>query len=396
MRKLSLLLLALLFKTVAVFAQNDSAVYQKRKLSISEINFVSSYYWQDGNNSAVTGGIGTEQLTDFANTLELKLTGTDGKGRQHTLAGEMGIDHYSSASSDKIDPATISSASHADTRFYPSLSYTLNNDARGIRVGGNLSFSTEFDYTSFGIGANFAKTSADKNRELALKLQAYFDSWSVIYPVELRAKYGQNGKVSGQHDPRDSYSASLSFAQVVNRRLQFAVLADLIYQQGLLATNYQRVYFTDNKHDIERLPDTRFKLPLGLRGSYFLGDRFILRGFYRFYWDDWGITAHTASLEVPVKISSFFSISPFYRYYTQTAADYFAPFGVHQVNEVFYTSDYDLSAFASHFFGAGIRYTPENSVFGIKHLSLLELRYGHYTRNTGLHSDIVTLALGFK
>src|SRR5690349_18159618 len=124
MKKVSLLLLAFLFQTVAAFAQTDSAAYKKRKLSVSEVNFVSSYYWQDGNNSAVTGGIGSEQLTDFANTIELKLARTDRKERQHIISAEMGIDHYSSASSDKIDPATISSASHADTRFYPSLSYT--------------------------------------------------------------------------------------------------------------------------------------------------------------------------------------------------------------------------------------------------------------------------------
>ena len=32
------------------------------KLKVDEVNLVSSYYKQDGNNSAVTGGIGTEKL----------------------------------------------------------------------------------------------------------------------------------------------------------------------------------------------------------------------------------------------------------------------------------------------------------------------------------------------
>jgi hypothetical protein len=34
---------------------------------------VSSYYKQDGNNSAVTGGISSEELTDISNTLDVKL-----------------------------------------------------------------------------------------------------------------------------------------------------------------------------------------------------------------------------------------------------------------------------------------------------------------------------------
>ena len=38
----------------------DKPAYESRKLKVEEINLVSSYYHQDGNNSAVTGGIGTE------------------------------------------------------------------------------------------------------------------------------------------------------------------------------------------------------------------------------------------------------------------------------------------------------------------------------------------------
>lgn len=396
MKKLSLFICLCFFRLFGAFAQDDSAAYKQRKLKIDEVNFVSAYYMQNGNNSAVTGGIGTEKLTDFANTLELKLIKTDKRDRVHNISLEMGIDHYTSASSDKIDPSTISSASHADTRFYPSVSYSLQNDNKGIIIGATGSYSTEFDYRSIGLGLNATKMSKDKNRELSLKLQGYFDSWTIIYPVELRPPGKYSGKGGNDHSPRNSYSASLSFSQVVNRRLQFALLADAIYQQGLLATRYQRVFFADNSENVENLPDTRFKLPLGLRMSYFLGDRFILRGFYRYYMDDWGIAAHTASLEIPVKINPFISVSPFYRYYTQTAADYFAAYKEHAPSEIFYSSDYDLSAFNSQFFGAGIRFSPGKGVFGIAHWNMLELRYGHYLRSTGLHSDIITLSARFK
>ena len=52
--------------------------YQSKKLKTEEVNFVSSYYHQDGNNSAVTGGVGTEKLTDFGNTIDIKWTMIDG------------------------------------------------------------------------------------------------------------------------------------------------------------------------------------------------------------------------------------------------------------------------------------------------------------------------------
>jgi len=38
----------------------DSSAYKTRPLKVDEINIVSSYYAQDGNHSAITGGIGTE------------------------------------------------------------------------------------------------------------------------------------------------------------------------------------------------------------------------------------------------------------------------------------------------------------------------------------------------
>jgi hypothetical protein len=399
MRKLSLTIIGVFIQLFSAFAQTDSTAncYKARKLHLDEVNFVSAYYNQDGNNSAVTGGIGSEKLTDFANTIELRLIKQDSKLRQHNLSLELGIDHYTSASSDKIDPNTISSASSKDTRIYPTLSWSVKNDPKGLMLGANASFSTEFDYKSRGLGASVAKSSKDNNTEVGLRLQAYWDTWTIIYPIELRppGKFSGHGG-SDEQRPRDSYSGSLSVSHVVNKRLQVALLADGVYQTGELATLYQRVYFNNGAERVENLPGNRTKIPIGVRASYFAGDKFILRGFYRYYTDDWGIQAHTASLEVPIKLGANCSISPFYRYYTQTAADYFAPYQVHSVSEEFYTSDYDLSAFSSQFYGAEIRFVPEKEVFHLQHWNSLELRYGHYTRSNGLHSDIVTLYAKFK
>ena len=106
MLRISLSAVAIFLGTLAAFSQSlpDSSAYRNRKLKVEEVNFVSSYYGQDGNNSAVTGGIGTEKLTDFATTIDVKLSRYDHRQRKHTLTGEVGIDVYTSASSDKIDP----------------------------------------------------------------------------------------------------------------------------------------------------------------------------------------------------------------------------------------------------------------------------------------------------
>src|SRR4029078_13645954 len=114
MKELFLSVIGMYFMMAAAFSQSGKpdSTYKKRKLTFEEANLVSSYYRQDGNNAAVTGGIGSEKLTDLSNSIDLKLYRYDRRNRKHSFTGEFGIDHYTSASSDKIDPHTISSASH--------------------------------------------------------------------------------------------------------------------------------------------------------------------------------------------------------------------------------------------------------------------------------------------
>lgn len=134
MLRISLLATAFYFSVLSSFSQavvsTDSTSYQIRKLKFEEVNFLTSYYHQEGNNAAVTGGIGSEKLTDFATTIDVRLSKRDRKNRLHSFAAELGIDYYSSASSDKVDPLTISSASSSDVRIYPTLSWSVTNEEK--------------------------------------------------------------------------------------------------------------------------------------------------------------------------------------------------------------------------------------------------------------------------
>ena len=75
MKKLFLSVIGLYLGILAAFSQYskavDSAQFKPRRLSFEEANIISSYYRQDGNNSAVTGGIGTEQLSDYSGIFQL-------------------------------------------------------------------------------------------------------------------------------------------------------------------------------------------------------------------------------------------------------------------------------------------------------------------------------------
>ncbi|MFC4634124.1 DUF3570 domain-containing protein [Dokdonia ponticola] len=419
---------------VAQQTQDATTVFKKRVLETTEVDFLASYYSQDGNNAAVSGGIGTEELTDIAPTIIVSVP----LNEDDVLTVELGVSAYTSASSSNVNPfddsgsadpfQASSGASGSDVWTNLTASYSHSSDDRNTLWSGNISVSSEYDYFSAGAGGSYTRLFNEKNTEFSIKANVFIDTWNAIYPSELRP-FGEGGNglsnalftqntITGnpnynptftkfQDEGRNSYSVGLGFSQILSKNLQGSLSLDFVQQQGLLSTPFQRVYFADVADsfienfqladDIERLPDTRFKIAVGGRLHYYINEIFALRSFYRYYTDDFGIQSHTASLEVPVKISDKFTLYPSYRYYTQTAADYFAPAEQHLSTQEFYTSDFDLSEYVANQFGFGIRY---NDLFANTHIWKLgiksvDLQYNTYARDSGLQSNLISFGMGF-
>jgi hypothetical protein len=170
-------------------------------------------------------------------------------------------------------------------------------------------------------------------------------------------------------------------------------LADGVQQTGYLSLPFHRVYFNDNSVHQEALPDKRFKIPLGVRANYFLGDKVILRAYYRYYTDDWGLKSNTFSLETPVKISPFVSVSPFYRYYSQTRLNILRLIKQHTAFDDFYTVIMIFQNSAVIFTEQESESVRRTVYLGVERLNMLEIRYGHYTKSVGMKSDIISLNL---
>jgi hypothetical protein len=400
------IIFSLFLLTQIAFAQESDAtkdttvVFKKRVLETTEIDFLASYYNQDGVHSSVSGGMGSEKLTDIASNIVVAIPMND----DDVLTIDAGISAYTSASSSNINPydssnptpwQSSSGASEQDALVALIANYSHNSDDRNFIWNADVSVSMEYDYSSIGVGGGITKLFNDKNSEVAVKANVYLDNWQPIYPKELQfglnSVYDQNGNNSSGYNPnfvewdstnRNSYSASISFSQVLTKKTHFSVFLDVVQQEGKLSTPYHRMYFADKPNfyvgnplaipnyqnesntsvyqladAIEKLPETRFKLPVGFRWNYYVNEVFVIRTYYRYYTDNWDVTAHTASLEVPIKLSDKFTFTPMYRYYTQTQSKYFAPYETHLSTEEFYTSDYDLSAFDANQYGFGFSYT---------------------------------------
>lgn len=434
MRYRLLLSLTLLISSLGFSQEKDTTiVFKKRVLESIEVDFLASYYNQDGVHSSVSGGIGSEKLTDIASNIVVAIPMND----DDVLTIDAGISAYTSASSSNINPydsknptpwQSSSGASEQDALVSLVANYSHSSDDRNFVWNADVSFSNEYDYTSIGFGGGVSKLFNDKNSEVSVKVNAYLDQWRPIYPGELRnGNYSSYNPlfnpnfVAWDSTARNSYSASISFSQVLTKKTQFSVFFDLVQQGGKLSSPYHRIYFAD-KPDyyfgnqsfipnyenssnvgvyrladaIEKLPNSRFKLPIGLRWNYYINETFVVRTYYRYYTDNWDITAHTASIEVPIKLTDKLTLSPMYRYYTQTQSKYFAPFEKHLSTEEFYTSDYDLSSFNANQYGLGVSYTDiftSSKIwkFGLKNI---DFRFNHYDRSDGLSSNIANL--GFK
>lgn len=365
----------------------------QRKIGKVDAKFLFSYYDQEGQHSAVTGGSGTEELNDKATKIILNVPIDSSR----TIGAMIGINQYSSASSDNID-TRISSASRKDARSQLQVSYSKENKSRNRSYTLQWGGSVESDYLSTSVGVSWRQSSKDQNREITLNGQLYFDTWQVIFPTELRG----TGQFRIDTDKRRSFSIGADYRQVLHKRLQGAVSTELVWQNGLLSTPFHRVYFSDATGSaIERLPTHRVKFPLGVRLNYFAANFILLRFNYRFYMDNWGIVGNTVSIELPIKLGSVFSIYPLYRYHTQTASDHFAPFAAHLSAEEYVTSDFDLSALDMHKFGGGIRYAPLLAYRKGKQkqrqlFKSVDLRYARYHRSDGLRAFIISFAAAFE
>ena len=432
MRKFAILLLCLCSSIVLAQETPEEENFKKRVLEKTEVDFLTSFYSQDGDNAAVSGGKGTEELTDFTPTIvvSIPLNADD----VLTIDGE--ISAYSSASSSNIDPwdgskpadpfTASSGASSSDTWANLNGTYSHSSDDRNRIWTAKVSVSSEYDYFSLGFGGSYSWLFNDKNTEVGINANLFLDTWKTIYPYELRpfenngpglnSGFFRNITGNGVYAPsfsefdsksRNSYSVGLNFSQILSKNLQASLSLDLVQQEGLLSTPFQRVYFSDKEDfyienfqladDVEQLPDTRSKVAVGGRLNYFLNSMFVLRTYYRFYTDDWGISSNTAKVEVPIKISEKFTVYPSYRYYDQTAADYFAPYEEHVSTEEFYTSDYDLSEFNANQYGFGVKYTDIFTNFHLWQFGLksAEIKYNYYKRNTGLTAHLVSGGVKF-
>jgi hypothetical protein len=255
------------------------------------------------------------------------------------------------------------------------------------RVELELSHSRESDYLSQGLSLSDKWELNQKNTTLSFGLNFLNDTIRVIGTDD------QNKK---------SYDLFFGFSQVLDRDTLLSANLTLGYAEGYLNDQY-KVIQRDELRNIpgvgsipvsavyrENRPSSRVRGVFQLQGTRFIDKAHAaLDAVVRLSQDDYGVFSQSFQIEWRQGLFEKFEITPFFRYYQQTAADFF-----HQsLNEVNigtpqqfptgsgpnYSADYRLSSLATLSLGVKARWRFSENM-------ALSLAYENYDM-TGVGGD---------
>ena len=262
---------------------------------------------------------------------------------KYSVSANYYMDMVSSAS---IDVMTTASP-YTEERTQGSLAFDLLQGKTQYSVSYTL--SDESDYT-----ANTASfdLSQDIFGDLVTVSFGFSQGWDEV------RKNGDNA--FEETVDRRNYRFGLQL--IATPRLMTGLNYEAITDEGFLNNPYRSVRYLDEtsargfSFQPELYPHTRTSNAVALNARYFLPYRAAIHGEYRYYTDTWGIDANTVSLGYTHPWGKRWIFEAGYRWYDQTAADFYSDLFPRADAQNFLARDKELSTFTSHMFSLGATY----------------------------------------
>jgi len=262
---------------------------------------------------------------------------------KYSVSANYYMDMVSSAS---IDVMTTASP-YTEERTQGGLSFDLLQGKTQYSVSYTL--SDESDYT-----ANTASVdlSQDIFGDLVTVSFGFSQGWD-----EVR----KNGDDAFEETvDRRSYRFGLQL--IVTPRLMTGLNYEAITDEGFLNNPYRSVRYLDEtsargfSFQPELYPHTRTSNAVAINARYFLPHRAAVHGEYRYFTDTWGIDASTVSIGYTHPWGKRWIFEAGYRWYDQSAADFYSDLFPRADAQNFLARDKELSTFTSHMFSLGATY----------------------------------------
>lgn len=172
----------------------------------------------------------------------------------------------------------------------------------------------------------------------------------------------RNGDDTFEEDTdRQTYRVDMS--QVITKNLIVNLNYEAVTDEGFLNNPYRQVRFLDPNaalgfsYESEIYPRTRTSSAQAIRAMYYLPYRAALKLEYRNYNDTWGIDAYNAEIAYVHPIDGIdMTVELKYRFYDQTAADFYSDLFPRSNAQNFMARDKELASYQTHTLGAGISY----------------------------------------
>jgi hypothetical protein len=225
-------------------------------------------------------------------------------------------------------------------------------------IGGRLDFNQKLTSVNFGASYTESETEALLDHD--------------AFPYLEKSSF--NGRVKNQilRGRKTDWAGSLGVTQVLNKSALIEGSVSYTSSSGYMSNPYKAVeilFIAPNQTAdeegkieatmrafLENRPEKRQQWTENLRYVQHIDALdAALHLDYRFYHDDWGIQAHTISGDWIQPLGDGWSITPRVRYYSQNAADFYAPYLVSKQSEKYnpkllpqnYSSDARLSGFGA-------------------------------------------------
>ena len=218
--------------------------------------------------------------------------------------------------------------------------------------------SKEPDYQS---NTSFYSVSQDMFGDLTTLTMTYKRGWDRV-ERDIRLPDRQIVNDPTFHEIADHKGYSLGLSQILTRSLIMSLNYEVLTDQGYLASPYRKILFIDPTKAIgysladQIYPRTRTSNAGSIDLKYYLPYRAALDGQYRFFSDTWGIVAHTLQLGYTQPVWKRWIFDGTFRYYRQSAANFYADIYPRADFANFMARDRELAAFQSYTLGAGVSY----------------------------------------
>jgi hypothetical protein len=251
------------------------------------------------------------------------------------------IDFVTSASANaidrgrKVDVITNSSRQNESLAVDWRVAYEASKWQSSLHY--NVHIEENFRSWAAGIGAQLSL--ADDNATLSGSVNEVLDWFSGYDGLGFKT-----GRVN-----RSTSNANAGFTQVLTPYTVVHANYGLSFQSGVLGNTWNTVPLVTGDRVAEKLPDNRWRHAVVGRFAQWLPWDGALKGFYRFYVDNWGVVAHAAEGQLLQRVFDHLYVRASYRFYTQTAVDFFTT--LTDGNSSIFTADSDLARFDSQTVG---------------------------------------------